>query len=69
VHGYDVRIIHATTGEIIRTLTINLERRYLGHRRTHRRTTTPLRTPKTKKPDPNEGSGPCRCLTTSHLSG
>ena len=28
--GYDVRVIHATTGEIIRTLTINPERRYHG---------------------------------------
>jgi hypothetical protein len=27
-NGYDVRIIQATTGEIIRTLTINPERRY-----------------------------------------
>ena len=26
----DVRVIHATTGEIIRTLTINPERRYHG---------------------------------------
>ncbi len=30
IDGYDVRIIHATTGEIIRTLTINPERRYHG---------------------------------------
>lgn len=30
IHGYDIRIIHATTGEIIRTLTINPERRYHG---------------------------------------
>ena len=28
INGYDIRIIHATTGEIIRTLTINPERRY-----------------------------------------
>ena len=30
IDGYDVRIIHAATGEIIRTLTINPERRYHG---------------------------------------
>lgn len=30
VNGYDVRVIHATTGEIIRTLTINPEHRYHG---------------------------------------
>jgi len=30
IHGYDIRVIHAATGEIIRTLTINPERRYHG---------------------------------------
>jgi transposase InsO family protein len=30
IHNYDVRIIHATTGETIRTLTIDPERRYHG---------------------------------------
>lgn len=30
IDHYDVRVIHATTGEIIRTLTINPERRYHG---------------------------------------
>ncbi len=30
VTGYDVRVIHATTGEILRTLTIDPERRYHG---------------------------------------
>jgi transposase InsO family protein len=30
IDGYDTRIIHATTGEIIRTLTINPEHRYHG---------------------------------------
>ena len=30
INGYDIRIIHATTGEIIRTLTIDPERRYHG---------------------------------------
>ena len=30
INGYDIRIIHATTGEIIRTLTINPQHRYHG---------------------------------------
>jgi transposase InsO family protein len=30
IHGYNVRVIHHTTGEIIRTLTIDPERRYHG---------------------------------------
>jgi transposase InsO family protein len=30
VHGYNVRVIHAATGEIIRELTINPQRRYHG---------------------------------------
>ena len=30
INGYDIRIVHATTGEIIRTLTINPNRRYHG---------------------------------------
>ena len=30
IHGYDVRVIHATTGEIIRQLTIDPQRRYHG---------------------------------------
>jgi transposase InsO family protein len=30
IHGYNVRVIHAATGEIIRTLTINPTKRYHG---------------------------------------
>jgi transposase InsO family protein len=30
INGYDIRVIHATTGEIIRTLTIDPQRRYHG---------------------------------------
>jgi transposase InsO family protein len=30
INGYDIRVIHAATGEIIRTLTINPHRRYHG---------------------------------------
>ena len=30
IHDLDVRIIHAATGEIIRTLTLNPDRQYHG---------------------------------------
>jgi len=30
IHGHNIRIIHATTGETIRALTINPERTYHG---------------------------------------
>ena len=46
ITGYDIRIIHAATGEIIRTLIINPHHRYHG-------TGQPRSTPrKTKKPEP-----------------
>ena len=43
INGYDIRIIHATTGEIIRTLTIKPQPPLPRHRQPHRR---PPRTPK-----------------------
>jgi hypothetical protein len=49
ISGYDIRVIHATTGEIIRTLTINPERRYHG---TGNATGAP------KGPRKNKRSGP-----------
>ena len=30
IHSYDIRIIHAATGEILRALTINPDLRYHG---------------------------------------
>ncbi len=30
IHGYNIRVIHAATGEVLRRLTINPERRYHG---------------------------------------
>lgn len=49
VNGYDVRVIHAATGEIIRDLTINPERRYHGTGNPR----TPTRQPrKTQQPEP-----------------
>ena len=49
IHGYDIRVIHATTGEIIRTLTINPEHRYHG---TGRPPGGPQGPRKTTGPDP-----------------
>ena len=49
----DVRVIHATTGETIRTLTIDPQPPLPRHQQTPRR---PQRTPKPKDPNPDEGS-------------
>ena len=49
VTGYDVRVIHATTGEIIRALTIDPDRRYHG---TGNPRNPPGRTRKSKRPEP-----------------
>ncbi|NNF55140.1 MAG: IS481 family transposase [Acidimicrobiales bacterium] len=49
IHGYDIRIIHATTGEIIRTLTIDPNRRYHG---TGKPPGGPKGPRKTKRPGP-----------------
>jgi len=49
IHGYDIRIIHATTGEIIRTLTIDPQRRYHG---TGRPPGAPKQPQKTNQPEP-----------------
>jgi hypothetical protein len=46
IHGYDIRVIHATTGEIIRALTINPNQRYHG-------TGAPPGPKKKQKPEPN----------------
>ena len=66
INGYDVRIIHAATGEIIRTLTINPERRYHGTGNPIGGPSRPTDPTKTRNPNPDEGSDPCVCLATSH---
>ena len=52
LHIRHIRIIHAATGEIIRQLTLDPQTPLPRHRQTHRRTQPPLRTPKTKQPEP-----------------
>jgi hypothetical protein len=49
INHLDIRVIHATTGEIIRTLTINPQRRYHG---TGRPTGGPKGPRKTKRTKP-----------------
>ena len=77
IDDLDVRVIHATTGEIIRTLTINPNRRYHG---TGKPTGGPKRPPKTKEPEPLTGvrtlpmsrditCAPGRIRTCAHGSG
>jgi hypothetical protein len=59
----NVRIIHAATGEIIRTLTIDPNRRYHPTGKPRH----PPRPPE-KQNNPNPDGGPScpRCLATSH---
>lgn len=52
IDGYDVRIIHAATGEIIRALTINPERRYHGTGKPIGGPRRPYGPRKSKKPEP-----------------
>jgi len=52
INGYDIRIINATTGEIIRTLTINPERRYHGTGKPIGGPSRPYGPRKNKKPEP-----------------
>jgi transposase InsO family protein len=52
IHGYNVRVIHATTGEIIRQLTINPNRRYHGTGTKIGGPKRPYGPHKNKKPEP-----------------
>ena len=52
IDGYNVRVIHATTGEIIRQLTINPERRYHGTGKPIGGPRRPYGPRKNKKPEP-----------------
>jgi transposase InsO family protein len=55
INGYNIRVIHAATGEIIRDLTINPERRYHGTGKPvggPRRPYGPYGPSKNKKPEP-----------------
>jgi hypothetical protein len=52
ITGYDIRVIPATTGEIIRTLTHQPRTPPPRHRHTSAADHDGLRTPKTKRPEP-----------------
>jgi hypothetical protein len=69
IDGYNVRILHAASGEIIRTLTIDPNKRYHGTGKPIGGPSRPYGPRKTRNPNPNEGSDPCRCLATSHGGG
>jgi transposase InsO family protein len=57
IHGYNIRVIHATTGEIIRTLTIDPNRRYHGTGPKSEAPNAPTDPEKTRNPNPDESSG------------
>jgi hypothetical protein len=57
VQDLNIRIIHATTGELLRKLTLNPTTDY--------QPTGPLKAQNGKSPKPNAGSGLFRCLETS----
>lgn len=64
VNGDDIRVIHAIAGEIIRTLTMDPERRYHG---TGEPGDRPKGTRKKRKArTPKRGFGCPGCLATSH---
>ena len=52
IHGYNIRIIHAATGEIIRQLTIDPKRRYHGTGKPVGGPRRPYGPHKNKKPEP-----------------
>jgi transposase InsO family protein len=52
IHGYDIRVIHAATGEVIRRLTINPEHRYHGTGAKRGGPSRPYGPRKNKKPEP-----------------
>jgi transposase InsO family protein len=52
IDGYNIRVIHATTGEIIRALTINPQRRYHGTGKPIGGPKRPYGPRKSKKPEP-----------------
>ena len=52
IHGYKVRVIHATTGEVIRQLTIDPQRRYHGTGAKIGGPNRPYGPRKSKKPEP-----------------
>jgi transposase InsO family protein len=52
IHGHDIRVIQATTGEIIRTLTIDPTRRYHGTGKPPGGPRRPYGTRKTTRPEP-----------------
>ncbi len=66
INDLDVRVIHATTGEIIRQLTIDTTRRYHGTGAPIGGPQRPYGPRKRQLPNPECRFGSFRCLATSH---
>ena len=67
INDLDVRVIHATTGEIIRTLTIDPDRRYHGTGAPTGGPRRPDGTQNHERPNPKCRFGRPGCLATSHV--
>ncbi len=68
IDNLNIRIIHAATGEILRTLTLDPTRTYnrpATNAADHHAPTAPTDPEKTKTQTHDVGSGHCRCLATS----
>jgi hypothetical protein len=68
IHGYNIRIIHAATGEVLRKLTINPEHRYHGTGNPSADHHTPTDPEKTNNPNPDRGSG-LADVSRHHIGG
>ncbi len=60
IQDLHIRVIHATTGELLRELTLNPSEHY--------QPTGAPKGPKRKSSEPNAGSELFRCLETSHCA-
>ena len=69
IHDLHIRIINAATGEILRDLTLDTTRDYQPTGKPIGGPSRPYGPHKNKKPEPQRGFGPCRCLATSHGGG
>lgn len=56
IEGYNIRVVNPATGELIRELTINPDKRYHGTGAKRGGPTRPYGPQKTRQPQPNEGS-------------
>ncbi len=67
IDDLDVRVIHATTGELLTIRTLDPERALPRHRSPHRWTTTTLRTPKNETSRTLNGGSAIRDVSRHHM--